>query len=130
MTRGVAECFVRQQSTHTCIAACACIILRRRGEIIEEATIAQRWGSPPYALVIHGASLGPYQQLDPDDPVSRDYLRARLLDQWLVVTIMPAPGRMAHAVVVIAAAEGRWPTWIRRTRRRSSPARCPRRSSS
>jgi hypothetical protein len=106
MTRPLEEIFVQQSAPTTCIAACVCMLRRRTGEDVSEADVVAGWGdAPPFACAVHGAAFGRYLSLHPDQPANREYLRARVSSDLLMVTIVPAPRRMVHAIVLIGFAE-------------------------
>jgi len=110
-TQGTPSFFVRQSAPNTCIAACVCMLLRRRGKQVDEADLIREWGQPPYTCALEGSTAGRYYSLDPDAHLNHEFLRARLRDRWLLVTLMPQPGHIAHAVVLIGLA-GTWLAYL------------------
>lgn len=58
------EVHVQQATRVSCVAACVCMVRRRRGERIDEQAILEEWGSGgPFALTVHARDLR-----DPDYP--------------------------------------------------------------
>jgi hypothetical protein len=83
-------------------------MLRRSiGDAIDEQSLIADWGTPPFALLIHGAPCGDGHSLDPDEHVNWEFLFQRLRESWIAVTLMPAPRHMKHAVVLIAGSTER-----------------------
>jgi len=104
----LAEVHVQQATRVSCVAACVCMVRRRRGERIDEQAILEEWGSGgPFALTLHARDLR-----DPDFPAkaidslarsSRGLLRSVLRDgRWVIISIVPLPHPNApHAIVLI-----------------------------
>src|SRR3954463_4185683 len=103
----LAEVHVPQSTRVSCVAACVCMVRRRRGERIDEQAILEAWGSGgPFALTLHARDLR-----DPDYPESidslarssRGLLRSVLRDgRWAIISIVPLPHPNApHAIVLI-----------------------------
>lgn len=97
-----AKVHVQQATRVSCVAACVCMVLRRRGELIEEREILEKWGSGgPFALRLHARGLqdSAYPDcIDPDAPSSLGLLRNLLRDgRWIIVSIVPFPHPNAHA---------------------------------
>ena len=104
----LAEVHVQQSTRVSCVAACVCMVRRRRGERIDEQAILEEWGSGgPFALTLHARDLR-----DPDYPAewidsltrsSRGLLRSALRDgRWVIISIVPLPHPNApHAIVLI-----------------------------
>jgi hypothetical protein len=54
----LAEVHVQQATRVSCVAACVCMVRRRRGERIDEQAILEEWGSGgPFALSLHARDL-------------------------------------------------------------------------
>lgn len=102
----VAECFVAQSGPLTCVAACVAIVRTWRGEPTDEATVCRAWGPAPYALPVHAAAEGDHYALDPDEASSLEFLSARVAQGWVIVSVMAAPRRPAHAIVLVASDDG------------------------
>jgi hypothetical protein len=107
----IPDVHVEQTSPLSCVAACVCMVRRRRGERIDERAILEAWGSDgPFALSVHARDLG-----EPDDPSainplarsSRGLLRSVLGDgRWVIITIVPPPySSLPHAIILIAVSE-------------------------
>ena len=103
----LSDVHVKQSTPQSCVAACVCMVRRRRGEQIDERAILDSWGSGgPFALRVHARDQG-----DPDYPVclnalkrsSRGLLRSALRDgHWVIITIVPLPHpNRSHAIVLI-----------------------------
>lgn len=104
----LAEVYVQQSTRVSCVAACVCMVRRRRGERIDEQAILEEWGSGgPFSLTLHARDLR-----DPDYPAewidslarsSRGLLRSVLRDgRWVIISIVPLPHpSAAHAIVLI-----------------------------
>lgn len=108
MGLSLAEVHVRQSTAGSCVAACVCMVRRRRGEQVEESTILEEWGSAgPFALTLHAQELRdpdyPWVSIDAVSRSSRGLLRAALRNgQWVIITIVPLPHpSRLHAVVLI-----------------------------
>jgi hypothetical protein len=55
----LAEVHVQQSTQVSCVAACVCMVRRRRGERIDEQAILEEWGSGgPFSLTLHARDLG------------------------------------------------------------------------
>jgi hypothetical protein len=111
MGLSVAEIHVRQSSSWSCVAACVCMVRRRRGERVVEPAILDAWGSGgPFALAVHAEELRDPNYPKVIDAVSRSsrgLLRAVLRSgRWVIISIVPLPhpGRL-HAVVLIEITE-------------------------
>jgi ABC-type bacteriocin/lantibiotic exporter with double-glycine peptidase domain len=107
MRLSLAEVHVRQSTAGSCVAACVCMVRRRRGEQVAESTILEAWGSAgPFALRLHAEEVRDRNYpmiIDAVSRSSRGLLRAVLRDgRWVIITIvlLPHPGRL-HAVVLI-----------------------------
>jgi len=108
MSIKLAEVHVQQSTRVSCVAACVCMVRRRRGERIDEQAILEEWGSGgPFAPTLHARDLR-----DPDYPAdcinslarsSRGLLRSVLRDgRWVIISIVPLPHPNApHAIVLI-----------------------------
>jgi hypothetical protein len=104
----LAEVHIQQSTRVSCVAACVCMVRRRRGERIDEQAILEEWGSAgPFSLTLHARDLR-----DPDYPAewidslarsSRGLLRSVLRDgRWVIISIVPLPHpSAAHAIVLI-----------------------------
>jgi hypothetical protein len=111
MAISILDVHVRQSTPGSCVAACVCMVRRRRGERIEEHALLGEWGSPgPFALTVHAEDMRDPSfpsQVDPTLESSWGLLRAILrLGRWVIVSIVPLPhpGR-SHAVVLIGSGE-------------------------
>ena len=107
----LAEVHVQQATRVSCVAACVCMVRRRRGERIDEQAILEEWGAGgPFALTVHAGDLR-----DPDYPEcinplarsSRGLLRSVLRDgRWVIIAIVPLPHpKPLHAIVLIHLTE-------------------------
>lgn len=103
MRLSLAEVHVRQSAAGSCVAACVCMVRRRGGEQVAEATILEAWGSAgPFALTLHAEEVRDRNYPMIIDAVSRSS-RGLLRDgRWVIITIapLPHPSRL-HAVVLI-----------------------------
>lgn len=102
---------LRQSTGWSCVAACVCMVRRRRGERVDEPAILEAWGSRgPFALTVHAEELRDRNYPKAIDAVSRSsrgLLRAVLQKgQWVIITIVPLPHpNRLHAVVLIEITE-------------------------
>jgi len=98
---------VAQSTTSSCVAACICMVRRRRGENIREADLLAEWGSDgPFALQLYSQDLRETQSpvvINPDARSSREFLTGMLLlGYWVIVTIVPHPHpNRPHAIVLV-----------------------------
>lgn len=81
----LAEVHVQQATRVSCVAACVCMVRRRRGERIDEQAILEEWGSGgPFALTLHARDLRdpgyPMEWIDSLARSSRGLLRSVLRD--------------------------------------------------
>ena len=94
------ECFEPQSQPLTCVAACVAMVRRWRGEAVTEGDLLLAWGSPPFSLAVQGVLVGTHLWLDPDSTVALELLAQRVRQGWAIVTVIPAPRRCAHAIVI------------------------------
>jgi len=110
----LAQVHVRQSTPLSCVAACVCMVRRRRGEPVDEQAILDSWGSGgPFTLKFHAAELRDRNYPTAIDPLSRSsrgLLRAVLRKgQWVIVSVVPPPHPGSpHAVVLIRITEDDW----------------------
>ena len=136
--------FHREQSApNRCVPAAVCMVLERAGTPASEDDVCAGWqGSKKGFALRDGATFlgGTYLPLDPDDPMTYDYLRAMLRDRrWVIAQMftaelgriledtqrpiesahgpLPTMDFMRHVVVLVEATfEGFWylDPWFRR----------------
>lgn len=105
----LAEVHVQQATPVSCVAACVCMVLRRRGVRKEEQELLEDWGSGgPFALRVHARGLqdSVYPDcINPDAPASQGLLRNLLRNgRWIIISIVPLPHpnpNAQHAIVLI-----------------------------
>lgn len=103
----LAAVHVQQATPLSCVAACVCMVRRRRGEFIEERDLLADWGSEgPFALGPHADDLRDPAypaMIDPLGRSSRGLLRSMLREgRWILISIVPLPHPNAmHAIVLI-----------------------------
>jgi hypothetical protein len=75
MALSVCGIHVEQSTPWSCVAACVCMVRRRRGETIDEQALLDAWGSGgPFALTVHADEVwdrSSPKQVDPDARASR-----------------------------------------------------------
>jgi hypothetical protein len=108
MSLELAEVHVQQATPVSCVAACVCMVRRRRGEGIEERALLEEWGSEgPFSLELHASELRdpdyPMHGIHPEARTSRDLLRSVLRNgQWVLISLVQEQRQYArHAVVLI-----------------------------
>ncbi len=104
----LAEVHVQQATRVSCVAACVCMVRRRRGERVDEQAILAAWGSGgPFSLTLHAHDLRdpeyPAEFIHPFARSSRGLLRSALREgRWVILSIVPLPHPNApHAIVLI-----------------------------
>lgn len=110
----LAAIHVQQVTRVSCVAACVCMVRRRRGERIDEQEVLREWGADgPFALTVRGRPLVdpdydfPSGTLDALARSSRGLLRSVLrAGRWVIISIVPLPHpNSPHAIVLIKLSE-------------------------